>query len=242
MTNHAMLDNVNHADLRVNAVYEPGHGFDANSARVYPVEIPQLQMEYPIFFIKSSETGHFEAIALLGFSEGENLYLKNGQWDAAYIPMTISRQPFLIGFQEQVHDGMPQSVPVVHIDLDHPSVSNTDGEPVFLTHGGEAPLLERASSILMTIHESQEASTSLSKILVGLELIESVGVQIEFRDGSKHNLSGLYTINEEKLSELSAEGLDALHRQGHLQTVYMVLASMPNMARLIDRKNALLES
>lgn len=242
MTNHALLDNVSHAELRVNTVYEKGRGFDVNSTRVFPVELPQLQMDYPLFFIKSKETGHFEAIALLGFSEGENLYLKDGRWDAAYLPLTIARQPFLIGFQEQVEDGVPKQVPVVHVDLDHPSVSYTEGEPAFLEHGGESPMLERISSILMTIHEAHKDNESLSKLLVGLELIESVKVEIEFGDGSAHNLSGLYTINEEKLRALSAEGLEALHSAGHLQTVYMMLASLPNMARLIDRKNSALEA
>lgn len=242
MTNHALLDNVKHASLRVNTIYEKGHGFDVNSARAFPGEFVHLQMDYPLFFIKSSETGHFEAIALLGFSEGENLYLRDGGWDAAYIPLSIARQPFLIGFQEQVDDGVPKTVPVVHVDLDHPSVSYTDGEPVFLEHGGETPLLERVSSILKAIHEGHENSESLSKLLVGLELIESVNVEIEFRDGSRQNLAGLYTINEDKLRALTAEGLQALHEAGHLQTVYMMLASMPNMTRLIDRKNKALEA
>lgn len=242
MTKHALLDNVTHANLRVNTTFEKGHGFDVNSTRVFPVEFTQLQMEYPLFFVKSAETGHFEPIALLGFSEGENLYLRGGRWDAAYLPSTIARQPFLIGFQEQDIDGIPTKVPVVHIDLDHPSVSYTEGEPVFLEHGGEGPLLERVSSILMAIHEGHESIKSSSKLLVGLELIESVNVDIEFKDGSRQSLSGLYTINEDKLRDLSAEGLDVLHKNGHLQTVYMMLASMPNMTRLIDRKNSILES
>jgi hypothetical protein len=242
MTNHALLDNVKHANLRVNTTYEKGHGFDVNSARVFPGEFVHLQMDYPLFFIKSSETGHFEAIVLLGFSENENLYLRDGRWDAAYIPLSIARQPFLIGFQEQVEDGVPKTVPVVHVDLDHPSVSYSDGEAVFLEHGGESALLERVSSILKAIHEGHENSESLSKLLVGLELIESVNVEIEFTDGSRQNLSGLYTINEDKLRALTAEGLGALHEAGHLQTVYMMLASLPNMTRLIDRKNKTLEA
>lgn len=242
MTNHALLDNVTHAKLRVNPIYKKGQGFDANSARVFPAEFTQLQMDYPLFFIKSKETGQYEAIALLGFSEGENLYLRNGQWDAVYLPLTIARQPFLIGFQERVHDGVPKSVPVVHVDLDHPSVSYTEGEPVFLEHGGEGPLLEKVSSILMAIHEGHEISQALSKLLVGLELIESVKVEIEFKDGSRHNLSGLFTINEDRLRGLDGEALEALHRAGHLQTVYMMLASMPNMTRLIERKNSTLET
>jgi len=39
------------------------------------------------------------------------------------------------------------------------------------------------------------------------------------------------------LRDLNADALDALHRVGHLQSVYMMLASMPNLVKLIDRKN-----
>ena len=60
--------------------------------------------------------------------------------------MTIERQPLLIGYQEQIEDGVPTQVPVVHIDLDHPAVSETEGQPAFLPHGGESPWLQRMSS------------------------------------------------------------------------------------------------
>jgi hypothetical protein len=156
--------------------------------------------------------------------------------------LTIDRQPFLIGFQEQDVEGMPKQVPVVHIDMDHPAVSETTGEPVFLPQGGESPFLERISSVLMTIHQGYETSESFSKLLVGLELIESLAVDIEFDDGSRQGLAGLYAINEEKLSSLGAGALETLHKKGHLRDVYMMLASLPNLARLIRRKNLELAS
>lgn len=237
MANHVLLDNVTHKDLKIKAVYAAGCGYDLNLTGALPVEFGQLQREYPLFFIKNAETGHFAAIALLGFAEGENLYLGDNGWDADYLPLTIQRQPFLIGFQEQDVDGVPTEVPVVNVDLDHPSASNMEGEPVFLPHGGESPYLERINSILATIHQGHKASESLSQLLVGLELIESLTVDIEFKDGSKHSLAGLYTINEEKLRKLNADGLAALHEKGHLQDIFMMLASLANVGALIDRKN-----
>jgi hypothetical protein len=242
MTQHKMLDNVTHKDLRVNTAYVKGRGYDVRLARVFPLELAQLQMEYPLFFIKHSETGHFECVALFGFSEGENLYLDNEGWDAHAIPLTMQRQPFLIGFQEKEQDGIPTLQPVVHIDTDHPSVSRSEGEPLYLEHGGESPLLERMTSVLMTIHQGHEINKSFSQLLVGLELIESLAVEIEFDDGSKQNLSGLYTINEDKLRNLSANGLEVLHQKGHLQDIYMLLASIPNLNRLIAKKNGLLRA
>ena len=242
MTKHVLLDNVTHKDLKVATHFKKGRGYDVNAARVFPVEFGQLQAEYPLLFIKNSDTGHFDTIALLGFADDENLYLTDNGWDAASLPLTVERQPFLIGYQEQDVDGVPTDVPVVHIDLDHPSVGNEAGQRVFLEHGGESPYLERINSVLMTIHQGHEISQSFSKLLVGLELIESLAVNIEFDDGSKQGLSGLYTINEEKLRGLNASALEALHKQGHLQSVYMMLASMPNLSRLIARKNQSLKS
>lgn len=240
MTNHVLLDNVTHKSLKINRVHSEGQGDNVNVARVFAIELAQLQNEYPLFFFKNAETGDFETVALLGFSDNENLYLGESGWDAASIPLSIERQPFLIGFQEQDIDGVPTRLPVVHIDMDHPSVSETDGEPVFLPQGGESPFLERVTLVLMAIHQGHEASEALSKMLVGLELLESLAVDIEFDDGTRQGLAGLFVINEDKLKNLAAGALETLHKQGYLQHIYMMLASMPNLARLIRRKNQLL--
>lgn len=237
MTNHVMLDNVTHKELRVVRDYAGVPGYDVNVARVFPSEFMQLQMEYPLFFIRNKEEGGFDPIALLGFADRENLYLDDNGWDAAYVPLSIEREPFLIGFQEQVVDGVPSRSPVVHIDLDHPSISETDGERVFLPHGGESPLLERISSVLMAIHQGHEAAKSLSAMLVGMELIESLMLEVELKDGSKQSIKGLYTINEDRLQNLNASALESLHKKGHLRDVYMMLASLPNISRLIERMN-----
>ena len=227
MTRHVLLDNVSHKDLRVVRDYAKVPGYDVNVARVFPSEFIQLQTEYPLFFIRNKEQGGFEPVALLGFGDKENLFLDENGWDAGYVPLSIERQPFLIGFQEQV----------VHIDLDHPAVSDTEGERVFLPHGGESPLLERISSVLMTVHQGHEAAKSLSEMLVGMELIESLVLEVALKDGSKQSLKGLYTINEDKLQNLDANALESLHKKGHVRDVYMMLASLPNISRLIERKN-----
>ena len=137
-------------------------------------------------------------------------------------------------------DGVPRQVPVVHIDVDHPSISETEGEPVFLPHGGESPYLERVNSILAAIHQGHEAGRSLSQVLVGLELIESIAVDVGFADGSKQSLAGLYSINEDRLRGLGGPALEALHGKGHLQSAFMMLASLLSMKKLIARKDRVL--
>jgi hypothetical protein len=47
----------------------------------------------------------------------------------------------------------------------------------------------------------------------------------------------LYTINEEKVEQLSDLVTIDLHRLGYLKAIHMILASMPNMSNLIALKN-----
>lgn len=240
MTNHVLLDNVTHKDLKINRRFVPGAGFDFNVARIFPVELSVAQRDYPLFFVKNPDTGDFETIALLGFGEGENLYLNKGAWDADYLPLSMERQPFLIGFQEQVIDGVPKNIPVVHIDMDHPSVSSDEGVSVFLPQGGESPYLERINSILRTINDGHAEDRNFSQVLEGLELIESLDVSIEFKDGSKQTLTGLFTINEGRFKNLSGEALATLNEGRQLQHIFMMLASLPVVEKLIERKNSTL--
>jgi len=242
MTHHAQLDNVRHKDLRIRREYRVGNGHDVSLTRVFPVEFIPLQAEYPLFFIRDSDAGSFEPVAMLGFSDGENLFLGDAGWEARYIPLSIERRPFLIGFQERVEGGVPIKAPVVSIDLDDPSVNESEGERLFLTHGGESAFLERMTSVLMTIKHGHEVNQGFSRLLVGLDLIESMRMEVELQDGSKQTLEGLYTINEDRLSALNASGLDALHQKGHLKHVYMMLASLSNVTGLIEKKNRLLLS
>ncbi len=241
MARHELLDNVTHKDVRIDRRFAPGCGYDTQVARIFPLELGGLQAEYPLFLVRNVETGHYEPVALLGFEESENLYLDDGQWRARSLPLTIERLPFLIGFQQADEAGSPASGPVVHIDMDHPSVATDRGEPVFLPHGGESPLLERVNSVLASIHGGHQANEDFSRTLVGLDLIESLNLEVEFNDGSRHSLTGLYTINEDRLQQLNADSLGLLHGKGYLQHVYMLLASMPQLAVLIERKNHLLD-
>ncbi|MFP4209090.1 MAG: SapC family protein [Wenzhouxiangella sp.] len=237
MPRHEPLDNIRHKDLRIDRRPGPGRGFDVQLARVFPVELGALQAEYPLFLTRNAASGHFDLVALLGLEAGENLYLGEGEWLARIQPLSIERQPFLIGFQPDQDPGGAAPMPVIHIDMDHPAVSDSVGEPVFLPHGGDSPLLERMNTVLATIHAGHQASESFSRLLVGLDLVESLDLEVELNDGSRRGLTGLYTINEQRLAGLDGDSLATLHRQGCLQHVYMLLASMPQLAVLIERKN-----
>ena len=237
MPNHQLLDNLSHNDLRVVTEHKPEYGDIASYTNVFVSEFRDVQAHYPIFFRKNGETGQFEAIALFGFAEQENLYLDSDGWHAGYIPLTIQRRPFLIGFQNVNEGGIVTQQSVVHIDMDSPRISTTEGEAVFLPHGGQSPYLQRISSVLKTIEEGHQQTKMFIDTLLTNELIEPISIKVQLNNGSNNELGGLYTVNEEKVAELSGDALNSLHQQGYLQNIHMILASMSNMTSLIEKKN-----
>jgi hypothetical protein len=238
MTRHALLNNVDHHDLRVILRYGPEFGDGIATVPTFPTEFADIQREYPIFFRKDKTSGEFQALALLGFQEGENLFLEAGRWNAKYLPGLIGRGPFLIGFQERQEEGTTRKEPVIHVDLDHPRVSRTEGQPVFLPRGGNSPYLQHVANVLNGLHDGIEMGRAMFAAFTRLDLIEPVKLQVSVSETEKYGLEGLHTINQEKLRALDADSLLQLHRAGFLQGAYLVIASLGNVRSLMAVKQA----
>lgn len=237
LAKHVLLNNVAHHDLRVIARHGAEFGDNVGTVLTFPTEYGDVQREYPIFFRKDAQSGEFQSIALLGFQPDENLFLADGGWQAAYIPGIIARGPFLIGFQNQDVGGELRREPVIHVDLDNPRISRTEGEPVFLPQGGNTRYLERIGTILQGIHQGLDLSKAMFDAFSAHGLIEPVNVEIKFNDEEQFNLRGLYTISEEKLRALDGAALFELNRAGFLQGAFLVIASLNNVKKLIDMRH-----
>ncbi|MFT3667077.1 MAG: SapC family protein [Pseudoxanthomonas sp.] len=228
MTRHAQVNNIEHRDLRIDTRRGAPLGDDVGYADTFPAEFRDLQTYYPIVFRKDSH-GALSPVALLGFEEGRNLFLDGERWDAHYLPLAIERQPFLIG---RGGDEL-----TVHIDLDHPRVGSATGEPLFREHGGNSEYLERIASVLLTLHNGLERVPAFVNALLALDLLESFALDVELDDGSLNRLAGYYIINEDRLRGLDAGALGQLHAAGHLEPIFMAVASISNFRGLIDRMN-----
>ena len=230
MANPVLLNNIEHKDLRIITRHGEGLGDNHPYVPTFPFEFRLLQAHYPIVFSKPAEDQPFEPVALFGFENDENLFLTESGWDATTVPLLVERLPFLIGKHGEEL--------MIHIDLDSPRISKTDGEPLFLEHGGMTPYLENVNSMLITVHQGMESNAGFIEALVKHDLLESFALDVQLDDGSQHRMTGFSTIHEENLNKLDAETLDSLHKQGYLAAIYFQLASLSNFRALIDRKNA----
>ena len=229
MTHSVLLNNIAHKDLRIITTRGAKWGDAVMSTVVFPAEFRSLQAHYPIVFQKTADGTGFQPIALFGFEEGQNLFLDSRGWDAHYIPIAMERQPFMIGISGEEL--------LVHVDLDSPRVSTTEGEPVFLSLGGSTEFLDRMNSQLLAIHEGMQGIAGFVQALLAHHLLESFVLDVAMTDGAQRRLAGFYTLDEERLSALDGVALEQLSRAGHLQAAYMVLASLSNFRDLIERQN-----
>lgn len=239
MARYQILNNIDHRDLRIRQ--ERSAELDDNLwfTATFPEEFRNLQRHYPVVFSKNPDSGIFQSVALLGFRDGENLFLGENGWDAGYIPLNILRAPFLIGYQEQKEGGVSGKEMVISIDTESPRLSAEDGEPLFLEHGGNTEFLEQVNSILQTLARGFDRNQAFHDMLIGMDLLESFVLDVQLNDGSEHRMSGFYTIKEASLRGLTGDDLVVLNNNGFLEPIYMAIASMSNLPDLVERKNRL---
>lgn len=228
MTKFVPLDNVAHAEIKVDSRLSSQYGDDINQARVFVTEFEDLQREFVIFFRKT-DSGEYYAITLLGLDKDENLFLEISDWDARYIPAVLQRGPFQIGVFEN-------SDPIIKIDLENERVNAEEGALLFKANGGLSPYLTHVSKILKQIHVGLEMNDQFFAELTKASLIEAVTLDLKLTETTSYSVPGLYSINEDAFQALSGSMLEEFHASGLLALCQYVLASRKNVRYLIDRK------
>jgi hypothetical protein len=233
MSQYETLNTEKHRQLRIRTGYSAALGDAVMYTMTYPMEFRDIQNCYPILFAKDPNTGGFFSAAILGFEADQNLFLNDDVWDAPYVPALMQRQPFLIATAGEGDD----KPPVVSLDLDHPRVSQDDGEALFNSDGKPSEFLNQKIALLDKLHRGLQHSSGFIDTLLKHELLEQITLDIAFNDGEKKSLQGFYSIAEERLYQLQGDALESLNQAGYLQPVFMAVASLSRMRDLIERRN-----
>lgn len=223
MTNVVILDNQAHRSLRVQTGASARYGDNQRFVPVIVGEFPYLVVHYPILLTKDQNTGAFFIGAVLGFDEGENLFLDERGMES-YRPLNLQRGPFYTAGNE------------VAIDLDNPRLDPA-GKPLFTEAGEPTQYLQSIMALFRDLKPGLEMTKAFVDTLSSLKLIEPVDIDLGFDDGSKRKLTGLYTVNQDKLPGLSDAVVTELFRKGYLQLIYLMIASLKQVPALARRKN-----
>jgi SapC len=232
MTRPALLDNVTHSHLRIHTERSAVLGDARHFALALPAEFRHLQAHFPIVFQHVEGDVGFQPIALFGLEEGQNLFLTDAGWDATVVPMALQREPFLIG---RAQDDTLQ----LHIDLDSPRIVRPEegevGTALFMPHGGFSEYLEQVVQLMENLHAQAQHLPVFIEALISHQLLEPFVLDIQMPSGEQSRLTGLFTVNEERLTTLPGTALEALAQEGHLLPIYMQLASLAQLPMLLER-------
>jgi hypothetical protein len=232
MANFAALDFASHRLLRLSTLYGAELGDALGMVSVVPAEIPALVNSYPLLF-RASPAGGYELGAVLGFSGEENLFLKDGGWDAGYIPLQFRSAPFAV----QTSASSPDRNTLM-IDLDSPRLGDK-GDTLFFADGRPSERLQAIVDALEALVKGAELGRAYAAALDAHGLIEPLEIRVDLGRGGQKTLTGLFGIAQERLAQLPEAGLLDLHRQGFLSLAYQQAASVGQIANLILRKNRL---
>lgn len=235
MTKHVSLSSLTHKNLRINTECSAAMGDCVMCSITVPTEFRNIQNHYPILFQLNHDSGDYHSVALFGFERGENLFLVDKKWIPSYTPLSMDTKPFLIGLpRDKDLDAQ------IHIDMDSPKVNEEIGNRVFDDSGKTTDYLDSISDKLSSLHRGYQWSKDFTVHLQKYNLLEPFVLEITLKDGSQNRLVGFHTINEERLSKLEGFALNELNEKGYLMPIYMILASLSNIAFMVDKKNKLI--
>jgi SapC len=225
VTNIVLLNSESHRKLRIHA--QPALEFGDNQRFVQVVisEFPSLALHYPILFSKDAETGQFYCGAMLGFDVGENLFFDAHREQALYRPLNLRRTPFYTAGDN------------LAIDLDNPRVNAAGDQALFNEAGEPSAYLQSVMGMMQELKPGIEQTKTFAAALMDLKLIEGVTIKTQFDDGTQREVTGLYTVNPEKLMRLDDTSALDLFRRGYLQLIYLQRASLEHLSTLMRMKN-----
>jgi hypothetical protein len=225
MTRIVPLSKETHRALKVDTRAAAAYGDNLRFTHVVAKEFPLLLVHYPILFAKDAHTGEFYCGVMLGFDEGENLFLEQWRDLEFYRPLGLQRVPFYA------------NGPDVAIDLDHPRVGVEDGVALFTEFGEPSRYLQRIIWAFQDLSNGITITRSFITALLQLKLIEPISLEAEFDDGTTRNCAGLYAVNQEALSALPDQVVVDLFRLGYLRLIHFMIASLKQFPVLARKKN-----
>jgi hypothetical protein len=128
---------------------------------------------------------------------------------------------------------------MVSIDLDHPLVSTLDGKPIFEVGETLSSTTEEKMTALRSIHASVSTTESFINTLLKLKLLTGIKIKGTSRSGEPIVVDDIYGIDEDALRQLDSDTLGRLHREGQLELIFLMVASLGRVSAFTRQLNRL---
>jgi hypothetical protein len=205
---------------------------DLNAIPVSYTEFSVACRDYPLVFTSGDEGKTYAPVAVLGLTNGENLFLNNGVWDSGvYLPAYVRRYPFCMA--RVTLDKVEQNDRLICVEKEFLA---DKGELMFDEDGKALAKWQPIEKLLQEYEADLERSREMSDILADYGLLEPFAMQAQPNTGAAMNLTGMYRVDEKKMEFLNASQHKNLIKKGVMGRIYAHLISLDNFTRLLDRK------
>ena len=210
----------------------PGFCTQLNAIPISYTEFSVACRDYPLVFTSGDNGQTYAPVAVLGLTNGENLFLANGAWDRnVYVPAYVRRYPFCMARVNV--DKVEQADRLICVEK---AYLDDKGELMFDAEGKPLPKWQPIEKLLQEYEADLERSREMSAILSDYALLEPFAMQAQAKSGAAMNLTGMYRVDEKKMAFLNAGQHKNLIKKGVMGRIYAHLISLDNFARLLDRK------
>jgi hypothetical protein len=228
------LSRSEHAGLRIRADRVEASAASQHLIPIVVSEFRKAATQYAIVFAKHPETGRFAPYVLTGLGVEENLFWSGTELDVAYVPLNVRRQPFYVGMSDAPDTAATN---VLCIDLDSPCLDDSGEKGIVNPDGSDSAYLQEILSILGQLVAGKKATEHFVANVLSLDLLVPIVLDIALDDGTPLQLTGLYSLDEDKFRQLDQREIARLWSTGFIDLIYAVLLASGQIFKLIRLKN-----
>lgn len=221
-----------HAGMKLNFRSRYAHAKNSHFCSVVLHEFAHLATDYPIVFIKKTDSEKFSPVVLLGLEPGQNLFVdEQGEWlPGVYVPAPFRRYPFVTSRLEGASETL-----VLCMDDKPELLSLVEGLELFTTDGKETEFLEQTKKFVFDLATFELLSDKFSEKMLELDLL--VPTQLSVKNGDEvKQFHGAHIVDEKKLGGLSDDAFISLRQHGFLSAIYAHLISLAQVEKLGARR------
>ncbi|WP_294391780.1 SapC family protein [uncultured Sphingomonas sp.] len=223
------LSSVEHATWKMRPLSDLNMIAQVHAVPLTVEEFPLAQRFFPIVFSSGAEA---VPLALMGLNEGVNVFVKDGKFDAGYVPAFLRRYPWLLARLNQDQDELslcfdPLSGLVGEFE---------DGLPLF-ENGQPAQVVTDTLQFCEQFEIAAQATTQFIKELNDLNVLEDGEFSIQHPSMPQpYNYRGFRMVNNDKLRELRGDQLRKMNQNGMLTVLHAHMFSLNLMNDIFGRQ------
>jgi hypothetical protein len=231
MSNYVLLDPAKHQELKIKSLSNFAFAKHQHHAPLVVHEIGAAASSFPVVYMKDPQQGQFRAVAMLSLVTGNNSYYTEQEWQAVHVPSAFLRHPFELG-----PDPSQEKTLTIYVDEQSDSLSQTEGEALY-QNGEPSQFLQKVQQKMAEYYQQEQLTHHFTQHLLKLNLLKEIELVMEFKDGKKTRVKGIYTIDEEALRQLPDTEILQLNKQNLLLPIHAILSSLIQVNRLIKQHN-----